>query len=92
MSKKDVLLRCYQNKYKVTVETPRIVASDYSFAQIVERLRQAEFEAKENCAEIALKAEINSQNRPVRKKVESVIIVAKLGTSGQNVKRENLTK
>ncbi|RKF65146.1 hypothetical protein GcM3_125028, partial [Golovinomyces cichoracearum] len=59
LSKKDVLLRCYQEKYRTTVETLRIVASDYTFAQIVERLRQAEFEVNDKNVETALQASNN---------------------------------
>lgn len=55
--KKNVLLRCYQDKYQTTVKTLRIIASDYSFAQIVEKLRLAEFETKESLDQIALRAE-----------------------------------
>ena len=39
LSKKDAILRCYQEKYQTTVQTLRIVAGDYKFAQIVEKLR-----------------------------------------------------
>ncbi|RKF60579.1 Retrovirus-related Pol polyprotein from transposon TNT 1-94, partial [Golovinomyces cichoracearum] len=67
------------NKYKVTVETLRIVASDYSFAQIVERLRQAKFEANENSAEIALKFNNNAQSRPGKKESRKCYYCGKVG-------------
>ena len=79
LSKKDVLLRCYQNKYRVTVETLRIVASDYSFAQIVERLRQAEFEAKETPVEVALRAEGNGINKPGKRENRKCYYCGKIG-------------
>ncbi|KAI0992616.1 hypothetical protein K3495_g15569, partial [Podosphaera aphanis] len=50
-------LRCFSEKYSTTVATLRIVAADFTFAQIVERLRQAEFETKEKPDDIAFRAE-----------------------------------
>lgn len=47
-------LDAIQKNYRTTVETPRVVASDYSFAQIIEGLRQEEFEAIDSPGEIAL--------------------------------------
>ncbi|KAI0994697.1 hypothetical protein K3495_g13484 [Podosphaera aphanis] len=71
LSKKDVLLRCYGQKYQTMVQTLRIVASDYSFAQVVEKLWQAEFEGKDNKDEAALFVNGNTygkdQKRETRK-------------------------
>ena len=67
LSKKDVLLRCFNQKYQTTVETLRIVASDYSFAQVVEKLRQAEFEEKDNTGESALRVNENSHGKEGKK-------------------------
>ena len=60
LSKKDAFLRCYQEKYPTTIQTLRIVASDYTFAQVVEKLRQAEFNATATPSETALYADNNS--------------------------------
>ncbi|POS85744.1 hypothetical protein EPUL_003950, partial [Erysiphe pulchra] len=78
LSKKDVLLQCYQEKYRTTVETLRIVAGDYIFAQIVEILRQAEFEAKETYVEVALRAESNAQNKSGKKRYKEVLLMRQI--------------
>ena len=46
----------------MTVQTLRIVAGDYTFAQIVEKLGQAEFNEKENLTDTALRAGTDSAN------------------------------
>lgn len=79
LSKKDALLRCYQEKYKTTIETLRIVAGDYSFAQIVERLRQAEFEAKDFSVETALKASNNTSKGSDKKENRKCYYCGKTG-------------
>lgn len=41
--KKNAFLRCYQENYLTTIQTLRIVASDYILAQVVGKLKKAEF-------------------------------------------------
>ena len=79
LSKKDILLRCYQEKYRTTVETLRIVATDYSFAQIVERLRQVEFEAKNIPIEAALQASDNTYKASGKKESRKCYYCGKIG-------------
>ena len=67
LSKKDVLLRCYHEKYRTTVETLRIVAGEYTFAQIVEKLRLTESETKIDNRQIALQADHQSSNGAKKK-------------------------
>ncbi|POS86160.1 hypothetical protein EPUL_005339 [Erysiphe pulchra] len=79
LSKKAVLFRCYQEEYRTTVETLRIVASDFSFAQIVERLRQAEFESKETTMETALQVSNNNHNGAGKKETRKCYYCGKIG-------------
>ncbi|POS84578.1 hypothetical protein EPUL_005025, partial [Erysiphe pulchra] len=88
LSKKDILLRCYQEKYRTTVETLRIVAGNYTFAQIVERLRQAEFEANETSVEVALRAENNAQNRSGKKDTRKCYYCGKVGHIKPNCRKK----
>lgn len=78
LSKKDVILRCYQDKYRTTIETLRIVASDYSFAQIVEKLRQAEFE-QGNTVESALRIVDNVASNQGKKDSRKCFYCGKVG-------------
>ncbi|CCU79120.1 powdery mildew-specific hypothetical protein [Blumeria hordei DH14] len=78
LSKKDTLLRCFSKKYLTTVETIQIVAGDFSFEQIVERLRQVEFETKDKPDEIVLRAE-GSPLINTRKETRKCYYCGKLG-------------
>lgn len=79
LSKKDVLLRCYQDKYPTTIETLRIVASDYTFAQVVEKLRQAEFNTKEISNETALRVDDNAASNKNKGDKRKCYYCGKLG-------------
>ncbi|POS82747.1 hypothetical protein EPUL_006509, partial [Erysiphe pulchra] len=58
--------RCYQKKYPTTIETLRIVASNYMFTQVEEKLKQADFNAKEILTETALRFDDNSASNKKR--------------------------
>ncbi|KAI0999264.1 hypothetical protein K3495_g8932 [Podosphaera aphanis] len=89
LSKKNTLLRCFSEKYPTTVKTIRIVAADFTFAQIVEKLRRAEFEEKDKPDETALRAEGNPSSDK-KKKFESVTTAENLGISSLTAKRSEM--
>ncbi|POS85033.1 hypothetical protein EPUL_003866 [Erysiphe pulchra] len=90
LSKKDVSLRCFQERYQISDDGRNAshVASDYSFAQIVETLRQAVFESKEIPLGTALQVGNKNSSSAGKKENQKCYYCGKVGYIKHDCKKK----